>query len=612
MCGIAGFFDDKGNHLARLREMLEPLVHRGPDSRGDYQDQNFVMGMTRLSINGLVDGNQPLYNESKSVAVVYNGEIYNSAFLRSNLESRGFKLNSTSDGEVLCHLYELYGLDMFEHLDGMYAVALWDSERRRLVLGRDRLGEKPLYYMSDGPGRFCFASEIKAVQRYVGEKLTLDKQALWDFPTFLWVPEPQTIYEEVLALPPGSILVCDDTGNRLKEIQDRTPQPPANLAFDDLVALTRETVTEAVISRLLSEVPVGAFLSGGLDSSIVTAVMARELGEIETFSVAFEDMADPYGGHLDESEYSKLVSRHLGVRHNVTYLQPDDLKQGLDDFAYHADQPFGVSSGLGIQAVAAEAYNRGIKVLLSGDGADECFGGYDWYLYLGADEPGGSQGVELSMQDTGVALDERLASIRRTAPKDRALAWHYYATESDKAGLFSGDAVDGHQPSRRHFSDLANDSAPVAYIAHDRRFYFRNEMLRKLDRMTMAKSIEARVPFAAPPVMALADTLQYQEMVHGGELKAPLRKAFSDMLPEEIIARPKHGFNVPIDHWLKNEWSDLLERTFAPGSALMRQGFIRKDSDAAAREMLHSPSRLSGHTLFCFIMLDIWLVQQGF
>jgi asparagine synthase (glutamine-hydrolysing) len=595
--------------------MVSKLIHRGPDSVGYFRDGDYRAGMRRLSINDVAHGDQPLYDADNRVVLVYNGEIYNYPELRRELEAKGHRFRTRSDGEVICHLYEHHGEGLFERLDGMFAAALWIVPERKLILARDIPGEKPLYYAELRQGEVAFASEIKALRCFPGIDLTLDRQAIWDVPTFLWVPEPATAYREIKALPRGHILSVEDGDIRLHGYRNRFNQQSI-CARDQrgVVAETRRVVESAVKSRLLSDVPVGGFLSGGLDSSIVATIAARELNTFDTFSVGFEDVEDPYHGRSDESAAAALTASRIGSRHHAIHVTAQMFRDELETFCRHADQPFAVSSGFGILAVAKAAREAGIKVLLSGDGADECFGGYSWYAYLEHGDHNGGRPRDgiVSFQNFGIPLGDRLATIESLSTPEQAWAWHYYAHEEEKKALFSADFRNGLRSSLYHFGGYRNGNAwrPVDFVAHDRDFYFPNEMLRKVDRMTMAYSVEGRVPFAAPAVLAHAGKLDFSHFVAAdGTLKTVLRKAFADILPPEVVARPKHGFNVPIDHWLKGEWSDLVDETFAPGSALHRSGIAAPGAGQVARAMLRDEKRLNGHTVFCMIMLNRWLEQ---
>ena len=615
MCGIAGFKVARRVDERVLDRMVNALVHRGPDSDGYCRDGDYQAGMRRLSIVDVAHGDQPLFGADGQVVLLYNGEIYNYRELRRELEAKGHVFRTNSDGEVICHLYEHHGEDLFERLDGMFAAALWIAPERKLILARDLPGEKPLYYSEPSPGEVVFASEIAALRSFPGLDFTIDRQALWDFPTFLWVPEPATIYREIKALPRGHILSVSAGQSRLRPYRNRFAAKPS-FANEGTVSETRRVVEGAIKSRLLSDVPVGSFLSGGLDSSIVATVAARELDRLDTFSVGFEDIEDPYHGRADETAAAARTAAIIGSRHHAIHVTARSFRDELDRFCRHGDQPFAVSSGFGILAVAKAAREAGIKVLLSGDGADECFGGYSWYAHL---ERNGRNGVAVrngvvSFQNIGLPIADRLAAIDAMPAPGRAWAWHYYAHEEEKRALFSADFRDGLSTSLRHFDAGRNggDWNPVDFVAQDRDFYFPNEMLRKVDRMTMAYGVEGRVPFAAPAVLAFADRLKFAELVGAdGTLKTSLRQAFADVLPAEVVSRPKHGFNVPIDHWLKGEWSDLVDEAFAPDSALRRNGIVAPDAGDVARRMLADPGRLNGHTVFCMIMLNRWLEKEA-
>lgn len=616
MCGIAGYLSKRNQSEGSIARMLSAISHRGPDDSSEYHFDGYHVGMRRLAINDLEHGRQPLYNTSRKVVVMFNGEIYNSPQLRRNLEAKGYKFRTHSDGEVICHLYDEYGEDLFGYLDGMFAIALWDETHRCLLLARDQAGEKPLHYAEIDAGKgLVFASEIKALRHFDGLNLRLDRQALWDFPTFLWIPEPATVYEQVRALPRGHMLKVDGSALSLQSYRSHLgPFPGGALDDGEVVAETRRVVDEAVRSRLLSDVPIGSFLSGGLDSSIVATLASREVGPIDTFSVGFEALSDPYHGSIDESADAAAYAGRLGTRHHTIQVTAESFRDALTSFCQHSDQPFAVSSGLGVLAVAKAARDAGIKVLLSGDCADECFGGYSWYFHLPLPSVGqkGSFNERLvSWQNFGLAEADRLACLAEYTAQQRAWAWHYYAHEKEKSALFNMEWQEGLGTSLRHFDEFDPSAqwSPKRFIANDRALYLPNEMLRKLDRMTMAHSVEGRVPFAAPAVLAHAERLSYSQMVRGKTLKWALRQAYADILPTDIVDRPKHGFNVPIDHWLRGQWRDLLQESFAPGSALHAHGMLSNDASAVAARMLQDSNRLSGHTLFCFIVLNRWLEE---
>lgn len=614
MCGICGVKSDELPSSEAFGRMVDALLHRGPDHAGLYSRPGYLAGMRRLSINDLAGGGQPLFNADKTVALLYNGEIYNSPQLRRELEAAGVHFRTSCDGEVICHLYERENERAFSRLDGMFACALWSEREQKLVLARDPYGEKPLYYTLLPRGGVAFASEVKSLLRLPGIDRELDYQALWDFPTFLWIPEPATAFRAIRHLPGGHLLVVDGKGPRLltpSRHAGASTTLPSSLDEAEIIALVRDTVGQAVTSRLLSDVPVGCFLSGGLDSSIVTTLARRALPSLSTFTVGFEDLDDPYHGRSDESSQAEATARRLGTRHHTVRVTGRDFRAMLPDFCASGDLPFAVSSGLGVMALAREAREHGIKVLLTGDGADEAFGGYSWYFQLEALDrrhPAHRGGAPVSFQNFGLPLEQRLDVLAGYDAPARAWAWHYYAAESEKAALFATAPFAHAASSLRHFAAYkAGAWEPLDYIRQDQAFYFPNEMLTKADRMTMACSVEGRIPFAAAAVQDLARRIPLSFLVRDGQLKWVLRQAFADVVTPEVASRPKHGFNVPIDHWLKNDWADLLEAAFAPSSALSRHGLLAPGAARTALAMRDDPQRLNGHTLFCYIMLDMWL-----
>ena len=618
MCGIAGIQrpEIKPNDAPAVQNMVRALYHRGPDSEGFYQTAAYCAGMRRLSINGLDDGHQPLYNEDRSVVLLYNGEIYNSPQIRKQLANKGHTFKTGSDGEVICHLWEEQGTELFSQLDGMYALALWVEKEHKLILARDIPGEKPLYYTRLHDGGVAFSSELKSLKQCPELDRRLNHQALWDFPTFLWIPEPETVYQDVRALPRGHMLISDQQGVREKPYKFKAIGQIDYADDRTVVEETRRLITDSIKARVLSDVPVGAFLSGGLDSSIVTAVAAKYLPELTTFTIGFEKVEDPYHGNADEAGIAEDYAKKLGSEHHTIRVTADTFYKHLNTFATYGDQPFSVSSGLGILLIAKAAHSHDIKVLLSGDGADECFGGYSWYPYLDGSKSGnreaGSSQVA-SFQSTGFSEQVRAWALHRMPVHRRAWAWHYYASEQDKYRLFHPDFHRSATSSLRHFESFkqTDEWEPEDFIRHDRSFYLPFEMLSKVDRMTMAYSVEGRVPFVAPAVLSHVEQLSYRQMVSGNTLKWVLREAFKDIVGSDVFSRPKHGFNVPIDLWLKNKWRHLLEETFSSDSALWREGFIHKNALDVARKMSDDECTLHGHTLFSFIMLNKWMEQNN-
>lgn len=606
MCGITGIFNTVPNKKYLIDEMIQSLYNRGPDSRGFYTDSKFIAGMRRLSINDISGGDQPLYDESQRIVCFYNGEIYNYKSLRKKLESNGIRFRTNSDGEVICHLFRIMSVNGFEELEGMFAIALYDRLTHKLYLMRDYSGEKPLYY---GYGKIdkelVYGSTIDSIVKSNLFEINLDYQSIWDYTTFLWVPEPNTIYTDIKSLMPGELLIFDESGE-LKStlINQKTNYSFQINDFNSAVRETKEIVTNTVKSRLLSDVPIGSFLSSGLDSSIIVSIAKKELETLETFCIGFDDISDPYHGKANESIYAEQFAKSIGTKHHTIKVSADDLKSLVPIFLKSAGQPFAVSSGLGVLAVSKFAKENGLKVLLTGDGADESFGGYSWYPDLTIEH--GNEKLEDRDRYIDLKLQEKdiFQYMKKIPNYVKAVLWHYYTQENEKKLLFNKDFYQS--DSVRYFENEIF-SMPKDFIKNDLNFYFTNEMLTKADRMTMAFSVEGRPPFAAPIIKQLSNHLKYEWMINGNTLKYILRKAFENDLPMDIINRPKHGFNIPIDHWLKNEWKEMFEETFSENSILRKKNILSKKSFDVAEKMLYSKEQINGHVLFTIIMLNYWM-----
>lgn len=587
MCAIAGIvsLDSTLRWQEALRKMLQDMQRRGPDSSYTYGDRNFLGGMNRLSINDLDFGAQPFINESGDIVVFFNGEIYNYATLKNELKQDKITFKSHCDGEILPFLYAKYGVECFARLDGMFGICIYDKARNKVILARDLLGEKPLFFCKNQKS-FCFSTLSTPLKRVC--EATLNPCAVWDFLTFGFIPEPQSIYKEIFAIPKGSYLsldcesleygICDFSAESLK----RFTIPHLENAEDmDLVGITRKIVRQSVENRLLSDVPVGAFLSGGLDSSVVVGCAAQKIDKLQTFNIAFSDGYDPYCGFVDESAFAKQVAKAFGVKHFSIAVNAQSFQSHLMEFIDNMDAPFGSVSGIGIQMIAKQARELGIKVLLSGDGADEMFGGYSWY-------------PKLRFSD--------MRFINNEKPK----GWHYYAFESEKRALLNAEFFGD---SRVYFPAL--DSNPLAFIEFDRVFYLPFEMMVKLDRMCMGQSVEGRACFVSPSIVSFVQNLDYETLLKRGE-KWLLKEAFKDMLPIEIVERQKHGFNAPIDYWIKTAWMPLLKEVFACDSALNTygEGILKKNAEKYFMELLSANDRRVGNIAFFLIVLNLWLQRS--
>jgi len=613
MCGIAGFKSKLSLDNSIIKSMNGSLLNRGPDSEGYYFDADFTGGMRRLKINDLVNGDQPLFNRDKSVVLFYNGEIYNYKYLRNLLENKGYKFKTNSDGEVICHLYDEYSEDLFSMLDGMFAISLWLKKEKKLILARDIAGEKPLYYFKPSNNEIVYASTIKALSFHPSFKRDLNLDAIWDLPTFTWTPQPNTIFSNVKSFPHSHYMIIGDNGTHLKKYNFKYMDDLKFSSEKELIAYTKQLVEKSVNDRLLSDVPVGSFLSGGLDSSIVTYLASKSIKKLNTYTIGFENTEDIQHGESDESNYAEEFAEYLGTSHKTIKVTASNFLSDLKSFVCSMDQPFSIPSGLGIKAISQQAKLDGIKVLLSGDCADECFGGYSWYPYLNSEclDKSESISLNLSFHDYSVDNKEKIRTINSYPSYRQAWAWHYYASEIEKKNIFNKEFCESRLSSLRYFKEFNGDEhwKREEYIAQDRDFYLRNEMLQKLDRMTMANSIEGRVPFASPKILFLSSQLKYNHFYRNGQIKWLLKEAFADVIPREIINRPKHGFNVPLDHWFRNDWSNLLLSCFSKDSNLFKLGIIHDKSKEIIVKMLQNKMKLNGPIFFSFLVLELWLEE---
>jgi asparagine synthase (glutamine-hydrolysing) len=610
--------------------MIARLEHRGPDDSGVHRDDHVALGFRRLSIVDLPGGHQPLSNEDATIWTVFNGEIYNFPALRRRLEARGHTLRSSGDTEVLVHLYEDEGPGLFSLLRGMFALAIWDAPRRRLILGRDRLGQKPLVYRRES-GRISFASELKSLLAYPESELPrrLDALSLDRYLTYGYVPHPSTILEGVHKLPPAHHAVWQDGKLTLTRYWNpdwsaEVDRPPG----EDVEAL-RSTLDDAVREQMVADVPLGAFLSGGIDSTIIVGLMQKASDRpVKTFSIGFGDPA------FDESRFAELAARAIGTEHHTFVVEPKAWET-LPALARQFDEPFADSSALPTWLVARET-RKHVTVALTGDAGDELFAGYDRYravaLAAWLDRlPEGTRnflgGPVARGVPTSVKAKTRLRQIRRMlegigqSPQARYLRWVAMFDEAARAALYSDDFL-------AHLADSAQarpeeaDPASVldrAFEAAPRRdpvtrativdllTYLPGDLLVKVDLATMAQSLEARAPFLDHRVveLALAMPIGRKLRLRGGRSKVVLKAAFADLLPREIVNRPKMGFGVPLDRWFRGELKDELRAVLLDPKALGRGLFRAEAVETLIDDHVHA-RRDNAYRLWALLMLELW------
>ena len=553
-------------------------MHRGPDSDGAYVEGPVGLAARRLAIIDLVSGDQPLANEDGRITVVQNGEIYNYRELRLELERAGHRFSTSGDTEVLAHLYEEHGDHFADRLRGMFAVALWDSEQGRLLLARDRYGIKPLYYR-EAEGELAFASELRALPRS-----EIDLDALEAFLAFNSVPAPLTIFREVRKLPPGHILVWQEGRSELTRYARPAPVSAADVRGDEeaeLVEELRARLRDSVRAHLVSDVPVGVLLSGGIDSATLAALAAEEMSEpLRTFSIGFEERS------FDELGDARLVAQRYGTRHRELVLRPDAALL-LPALADAFDEPFADSSALPTYLVSQLAAED-VKVALSGEGGDELFGGYYTYAAdLLAQRTGWTTPLlrplveRLPSSSARASFDYRAKRFVRAAqlpPLERHHGWKEIFSRDARAELTGRrDDFDPVDLLRTRFAETEGAELLARLQDVDLGTYLVDDLLVKTDRASMAHSLEARVPFLDPVVTNFALGLPTRHKVRGLRKKVLLRKAAAPLVPPELLRRRKRGFSIPAAAWLRGELEPFARETLS-AEALRRQGFFQPEA----------------------------------
>jgi asparagine synthase (glutamine-hydrolysing) len=632
MCGIAGAaWSDPDRMLSEpdLTAMMLRLVHRGPDDSGVYRDNHAALGFRRLSIVDLAGGHQPLSNEHGTVWTVFNGEIYNFAALRRRLEARGHALRSSGDTEVLVHLYEDEGTGMFALLRGMFALALWDAPRRRLVLARDRLGQKPLLYRHDGT-RIIFGSELKALLALSARDVPrrVDAIALDRYLTYGYVPHPLTILEGTAKLPPAHYAVWQD--GRLEIV--RYWNPDWGLEHDwtpqEEIEQLRATMSDAVREQMVADVPLGAFLSGGIDSTIIVGLMQQASSQpVRTFSIGFDDPA------FDESHYAQLAAQHLGTEHHAIRVTPRAWET-LPALAWQFDEPFADSSALPTWYVARET-RRGVTVALTGDAGDELFAGYDRYRAVAFTSlldrlPTRSRNVlggpVARALPISVRAKTRLRKVRRVLeavgkpPVERYLGWICALDERLRGALYSPEliaaiaaanadprALDPATVLEGAMAMAPNRDPVTRSMVADLLTYLPCDLLMKVDMASMAHSLECRSPFLDHRVveLALAMPINRKLRLRGGRSKVVLKQAFAALLPPAIRHRPKMGFGVPLDRWFRGELKNELRSVLLDPLALGR-GLFQPEMVAGLVHEHVDGRRDHTQQLWTLLMLELW------
>ena len=624
MCGIAGWanLDSKKtsqNGEAVLHSMCEKMKHRGPDSEGLWTENGVALGMRRLSIIDLHTGEQPVYSEDKSIVVVMNGELYNFRKVRSRLEKLGHKFVTETDTEILPHLYEEYGEDLVEHLNGMFVFALWDKNKEKLLIARDRFGEKPLYY-GVFDEKLIFASEPKVLLEHPAVNSEINLQALRHYLSFDYVPAPLSIYKNIYKLPAAHLLTIEKGEVKTRRYWNLTFEkseaaPSIEKAAEDL----RELLADAVKMRLVSDVPLGILLSGGVDSSTVAAFAQRFSSEkVKTFSIGFEEDS------FDESKFARQVATHLGTEHYEEKLSVEKAADLIQEIGTWLDEP--ISDGSLLPTFLLSRFVRKhVTVALGGDGGDEIFAGYP--MYFGHKVANVYNAVPQFLRD---GLIEPI--VNNLPVSNKNLSFDYRAKRFVAASKF--DAVTRHHSWFGSFSidrqddllsrnvlqntsgDIYADAKDLLKICDaqsevekmqflDMNFYMAEDILTKVDRASMAVSLEVRAPFLDPRVAEFAAQLPVEYKLRGRKGKYILKKAVEPLLPKNILNRPKKGFGIPIAGWLKGRLNPLMHDLLAP-KRLKDQGlFDEKFVQKLIKE--HETNIASHHKqLWTLLVFQIW------
>lgn len=613
----------QGTSELAVQGQLRLLEHRGPDASGIFASGDGAIGQTRLAVIDLFTGDPPMTSEHGALGAVLNGELYNFRSLKQGLELAGHVFSSEGDTEVIAHLAEdAEPEELARRLDGMFAFATWDTKRRRLVLGRDRLGKKPLYYWCNG-GTIVFASEIKGLLANPAVPRRMDNDALPAYLTFGYVPTPRTFFEGVYSVPPGHVLVFE-AGSALQLKRYWDVEVPALHAARSPMSLgeagraVRSTLSAAVERRLISDVPLGAFLSGGLDSSSVVALMAGFMDQpVATFTIGFDDKQG-----FDERPYARLVATRYKTDHTEFVINPD-ASSLVERLVWHFDQPFGDSSALATYLLS-ELTRKHVTVALAGDGGDELFGGYERFaaglaLSRFQQAPAALQRAarRLANQAPPGAFSGRARSLQRLlAAQDEPfpeafLSWVNYVPTRWQRSLCPGGSTWGFDDYDRIWEESRGASMLDRLLLLNLRTYLLDDLLPKVDRMAMAHALEVRSPFLDTQLLELAFAMPSSLKIRGFSLKRVLKAAMSDALPAQVLHRRKRGFGLPLGRWFRDELRCYLESRLLPGTARVRSYLRQEAIDQMVAEHLsgavdHSQALWALVTLEEFLRKESW------
>jgi asparagine synthase (glutamine-hydrolysing) len=621
MCGIAGVVQANCDRIDRavLERMNAAIVHRGPDEDGFYIKDNVGLAMRRLAIIDLAGGQQPIHNQDRTKWIVYNGEIYNFQELRTDLEKRGHRFYTHSDTETVIHLYDEFGIDCLNHLRGMFALAIWDEEDQSLFLARDRVGKKPLLYSHQPDGSLIFGSEFQAVLRHPAVGRDIDDAALDSYLSCLCVPAPQTAFKQIRKLEPGHWLKWKGGKVETKRYWQPDFSKKIKISEEDAITETTRLLRESTKLRLISEVPLGAFLSGGVDSSIVVALMAEESDTpVKTFSIGFEEQ------DYSELKYARRVAEHVGAEYNEFIVRPDAMKI-LPTLVRHYGEPYADPSAIPTYYVSRET-RKYVTVALNGDGGDESFVGYERHVamrfaeyYHRMPKALRSYLVEPIADAIPSSIDfrNRFARLQRflraasLSESDRYFQWLSTFTDDGKNELYLPEfraSTSANKPImhfERYISKRNGTGIVDTVLLTDLMNYLPNDLLVKVDIASMANSLEARSPFLDHKVIEFAASLPEKIKQSGGGTKTLLKKIAARLVPPEVIYRPKMGFAVPIRHWLGREMNEFTRDILLSDSAARRGLFARPVVERLLNEQ-KAETHDNSWKIWTLLMLELW------
>ena len=619
MCGIVGVFNYKDSEkpvsLPLIEKMCNIITHRGPDDWGNYvsRDGMIGMGMRRLSIIDIQGGKQPIFNEDRSIKLVFNGEIYNYKELRNILIKSGHRFRSESDSEVIVHGYEEWGLQLLKRLRGMFAFSIWDSGSKTLTMARDHTGIKPLYYWENGK-ILVWGSEIKSILMHPNYRTEMNNMALTDLLKFRYVPSPSTFFKGILKLPPGYVMQCNlNKSPGIFQYWDIPINHEKNVELNTLNFSNNlyEKIEESVKMHMVSDVPIGAFLSGGIDSSTIVGLMTKYSSQpVKTFSVGFSE-AGPY----DELKYARLVSNYFQTDHHELILKPQSFKL-LKDIVWHFDEPVADPAAIPTYLLSKLA-SKHVKVVLTGEGADELFAGYSkykWNIFMSKfyKYPDLIKQIlsKLIMLSPIFSSRKRhkLIDLINSSDNQRIIKLMSDVGEKDINDLLSNDIKSEVYKNGNHQSiDLTGEFPDLLHkmLYVDSKYWLPDDLLMKVDKMTMASSLESRVPFLDPELIEFSMKIPSSLKLNGSTEKYILREAVKDILPPEILKRKKHVFAVPFDQWFKDDLKEYFFDILLGQASKERGIFDYKILDKKVHAYING-DHSQGNLLFTILNIELW------